>query len=92
MFGRKKEVTNTGNVKKKTIVKSSGATKMKKVEYGPNGKTTTKEKMSAPGSLLQSKSRVVRVNEKGYKPYKQSVERQMSLGNIPLMRTYKNKK
>lgn len=92
MFGRKKEVTNTNGVKKKTIVTSSGATKMKKVEYGPNGKTTTKEKTSAPGMTIQSKSRVVRVNEKGFKPYKQSVERHLSIGNTPVLRTYKTKK
>lgn len=97
MFGRKKEtiISDGGNTKKTYITRASGATKMKEVKYsttGPKGKTVTIEKQSAPNKLIQSKKRVVRVNNRNETPYKKSVERQISINNVPILRNYKFKK
>jgi hypothetical protein len=92
MFGRKKNTVIGDNSKTKYITKASGATKMKKVEFTPQGKKTTVQKQSGPNSFIKSNKMKVRVNEKGFKPYTQVKEKEVSLGNLPLINSFKKLK
>jgi hypothetical protein len=92
MFGRKKNTVVSDNSKTKYITKSTGATKIKKVEFTPEGKKTTVQKQSGPNSFIKSSKMKVRVNEKGFKPYTQIKEKHVSLGNLPLINSFKKLK